>query len=347
MGWSNERLSRMTGYSGGELQGQSARMLYESQAEFDRVGQVKYSEIKQQGTGSIETRWRRKDGKVIDVFLSSTPIDPLDLDAGVVFTALDITPRQEAEMALRESEERYRTLVENIDLGITLISSDYRVIMTNAAMARLLQKPMGEMVGRECFREFEKRDGVCAHCPGTKAMATGQKAVVETTGVRDDGSRIVVLLQAFPHRGPDGHIIGFIEVVEDITEHKQTEEALHASENLYRSLFENMLNGFAYCQMLFEDNQPQDFLYLKVNSAFEALTGLKDVIGKRVSEVIPGLRESDPELLEIYARVASTGKPERFENYVKALKMWFSISVYSPEKEYFVSVFDVITERKR
>ncbi len=346
-GWTNDHLSRMTGYSREELQGQSARMLYESEAEFERVGQVKYSGIKQQGTGSIETSWRRKDGKLIDVLLSSTPIDPLDLDAGVVFTAMDITQHQEALKSLRESEERYRTLVENIDLGITLISSDYRVIITNAAQARLFRKPAGDIEGRKCFREFEKRDGVCAHCPGTQAMATGKKAVVETTGLRDDGSKLVVRLQAFPHQGPDGHITGFIEVVEDITERKQTEAALQESENLYRSLFENMLNGFSYCQMLFEDNQPQDFIYLKVNSAFEALTGLKDVVGKGVSEVIPGIRESDPELFEIYGRVALTGKPERFENYVKALKMWFSISVYSPQKEYFVAVFDVITERKR
>src|SRR3989339_1655191 len=222
-GWTNDHLSRMTGYSRGELQGQSARMLYESEAEFERVGQIKYAGIKQQGTGSIETLWRRKDGKLIDVFLSSTPIDPLDLDAGVVFTAVDITDRQETIKALRESEERYRTLVENIDLGITLISSDHRVIMTNAAQARLLQKPIGDLEGRQCFREFEKRDGICAHCPGTKAMATGKKAVVETTGIRDDGSSIAVRVQAFPHRGPDGHITGFIEVVEDITERKRTE----------------------------------------------------------------------------------------------------------------------------
>jgi PAS domain S-box-containing protein len=346
-GWTNDHLSRMTGYSRGELQGQSARMLYDSEAEFELVGQVKYAGINQQGTGSIETFWRRKDGKFIDVLLNSTPIDPLDLDAGVVFTAMDITQHQEALKSLRESEERYRTLVENIDLGITLISSDYRVIMTNAAQAGLFRKPAGDIEGRKCFWEFEKRDGVCAHCPGTQAMATGKKAVVETTGLRDDGSKLVVRLQAFPHRGPDGHITGFIEVVEDITERKQTEAALQESENLYRSLFENMLNGFSYCQMLFEDNQPQDFIYLKVNSAFEALTGLKDVVGKGVSEVIPGIRESDPELFEIYGRVALTGKPERFENYVAALKMWFSISVYSPGKGYFVAVFDVITERKR
>jgi len=108
-----------------------------------------------------------------------------------------------------------------------------------------------------------------------------------------------------------------------------------------------MLNGFAYCQMVFEQNRPVDFIYLDVNRAFEVLTGLKEVTGKKVSEVIPGIRESDPEILEIYGRVALTGKPERFEAYVVALDMWFSVSVYSPKREYFVALFDVITERKR
>ena len=121
---------------------------------------------------------------------------------------------------------------------------------------------------------------------------------------------------------------------------------LRESEELYRSLFENMLNGFAYCRMLFDQGHPKDFIYLDVNSAFEKLTGLNDVVGKKVSEVIPGIQQSDPELFETYGRVASTGNPEKFELYVEALKQWFSVSVYSPEKEHFVAVFDVITERK-
>ncbi len=119
------------------------------------------------------------------------------------------------------------------------------------------------------------------------------------------------------------------------------------SHALYRSLFENMLNGFAYCRMIFEDSQPVDFEYLSVNRSFGELTGLKDVVGKRVTEVIPGIRKSNQQLIESYGRVATTGKPETFETYLPSLDMWFAVSVYSPEMGYFVAVFDVITERKR
>jgi len=137
------------------------------------------------------------------------------------------------------------------------------------------------------------------------------------------------------------------ELAKEIQERKQAEEALRESEEHYRHLFENMLNGYAYCKMLFEDNRPVDFIYVNVNHAFEVLTGLMDVKGKRVSEVIPGLRESDSQLFETYGRVSLTGIPEQFETHVEALDMWFSISVYSPQKEHFVAIFDVITERKR
>jgi PAS domain-containing protein len=113
-------------------------------------------------------------------------------------------------------------------------------------------------------------------------------------------------------------------------------------------MFENMLNGLAYCRMIYDDkNQPEDFIYLETNSAFEKLTGLKDVVGKKITDIIPGFKQSDPDIIQIYGRVASTGKSELFETYVKALDMWFSASVYSPQKEYFVAIFDVITERKK
>jgi PAS domain S-box-containing protein len=136
-------------------------------------------------------------------------------------------------------------------------------------------------------------------------------------------------------------------LVMDLVEGKRAEYALRESRERYRSLFENMLEGYAYCKMLFEHKTPVDFIYFDVNNAFESLTGLTNVVGKKVSEVIPGIRQANPELFEIYGRVSLTGRPERFESYVPALGIWFSIAVYSPRKEHFVAVFDNVTERKR
>lgn len=82
-----------------------------------------------------------------------------------------------------------------------------------------------------------------------------------------------------------------------------------------------------------------DFLIIESNKNFEKQTGLKDVAGKKVTELIPGMQIYNPELLETYSRVTLTGKPEKFETYLEPLSRWFSISVYSPQSKYFVSDF--------
>lgn len=179
------------------------------------------------------------------------------------------------------------------------------------------------------------------------AARNGTELKVEWRVVDNDGSIRWLMSRGKPVRDAAGQSERFLGIVLDITERKQVEEAFRTSEARYRSLFENMLNGFAYCRMFYDQGEPQDFIYLDVNCAFETLTGLKDVIGKKVSEVIPGIREADPELFKIYGRVALTGTPETFEMYVETLRMWFSVSVYSPQPEYFVATFDVITERKQ
>jgi PAS domain S-box-containing protein/putative nucleotidyltransferase with HDIG domain len=142
-------------------------------------------------------------------------------------------------------------------------------------------------------------------------------------------------------------VLIFFLLLREINQQKRTDAELLRTESLYRNLFEHMAEGFAYCKMVFEHGQPTDWVYLVVNKAFEKLTGLKDITGKQVSEAIPGIRQSDPGLFEIYGRVAETGKAEQFEIFLEALKEWFFVSVYSPQKEYFVAVFSVITERKQ
>ena len=113
-------------------------------------------------------------------------------------------------------------------------------------------------------------------------------------------------------------------------------------------LFENMLEGCAYCRMLYDDaGRPNDFVYLTVNPAFEELTGLKGVMGRRVSEVIPGVREQTPELFDLYGRVVQTGAPAEFELDFTPLGLWLHLSVFRPEPGHFVAVFANVTERKR
>lgn len=114
----------------------------------------------------------------------------------------------------------------------------------------------------------------------------------------------------------------------------------------YHSLFENMTEGFARCQMLYENEAPIDFIYLEVNHAFEKLTGLKNVTGKPISEILPNHKNENRELFNIYERVSSTGISEKTETFVVSLEMWFSISVYSLKKGKFLVIFDNITERK-
>jgi PAS domain S-box-containing protein len=90
----NQKIIDMTGYSEEELIGKKARMLYLTQEDYDYVGKEKYAQIKHKGTGTVETKWKCRDGKVIDVLLSSTPLNIDDLSKGVTFTALDIRGRK-------------------------------------------------------------------------------------------------------------------------------------------------------------------------------------------------------------------------------------------------------------
>ncbi|MHB9142479.1 MAG: hypothetical protein ACYC25_11440, partial [Paludibacter sp.] len=116
-------------------------------------------------------------------------------------------------------------------------------------------------------------------------------------------------------------------------------------EKFHSSLLK-MINGFAYCRILYEENNPVDLIFLIVNKSFEVQTGLKNVQNKKLTEIIPGIDNSSPKLFEILRRVSSSGNPERFEIFIEALQFWFSGSVFSPSPENIVAIFDNITESK-
>ncbi|NOT76059.1 MAG: PAS domain S-box protein [Cyclobacteriaceae bacterium] len=128
---------------------------------------------------------------------------------------------------------------------------------------------------------------------------------------------------------------------------KRDEEKIAFSEKSYEHLFGNMLNGFAHCEVIFKDGKAVDYIYRTVNQEFESLTGMKNAEGKKISELIPGLIDLDPEHFARVGRVALTGKHEKFEMNVEPLDRWFSISLYSPEKGFFVGLFDNITDQKK
>lgn len=124
-------------------------------------------------------------------------------------------------------------------------------------------------------------------------------------------------------------------------------ESLNTNAVSHRNLIDNMRNGYSYCQVIFEDEHPVDFIHQEVNARYESMTGMKNIAGRRATEVFPGIEKSYPEFIEKQAWVAQTGIPDRFEMYVEPLSSWFDISVYSPKKGHFVSMIDNITERKK
>lgn len=102
----NDQMCHMLGYSRDELLGKSTRMIYETQEEFDKVGSEKYAEIQISGIGMTQTRWRHKNGTVLDILLSAAAIDPADLSKGSIFVALDISDQVRTQRQLERNERR-------------------------------------------------------------------------------------------------------------------------------------------------------------------------------------------------------------------------------------------------
>jgi PAS domain S-box-containing protein len=154
----NEKICEMTGYSRDELLGKNAMILYPTIEDYEYVGNEKYRQIALYGTGTVETKWKRKDGRIFDVLLSSTPMDPKDQEVGVTFTALDITDTKAAHAALQTSEARLKNIIDAAPYGAhtyTLDDND-RLIFNgaNKSADRILKTDLQQHIGKELKEVF-------------------------------------------------------------------------------------------------------------------------------------------------------------------------------------------------
>ncbi|RPI63507.1 MAG: PAS domain S-box protein, partial [Ignavibacteriales bacterium] len=155
-----------------------------------------------------------------------------------------------------------------------------------------------------------------------------------------------IYAKSTPERLDDGSITWF-GFNADVTERKQAEQEIIENREKFKQLFTSLHDGFALHEILVDKNgRPVDYRFLEANPAYENMTGLKvsEIIGRTVREIIPTIENY---WIEIYGKVALTGKPVKFENYVHQLKKHFRIHAYSPSKNKFACITEDITEAKK
>lgn len=274
--------------------------------------------------------------------------DPTGAVVGLVLSLRDVTETVRGRQRLEESEQRFRLMADGAPSMVWVTDADGDLKFANRFYREFLGVTYREVAGGQ-WQSVIHPDDMAAYIGEVQAVLRERRPFYGEARIRRaDGAWRWVSSHAEPRRSADGEFLGYVGISSDVTERKEAENALRESEGRFRSLFENLLDGYAYCEMLCdEQGSPVDFVYLEVNAAFERLTGLRGVVGRRATEIFPDLRQSEPELIATYARVASTGRSERFEIYFKPLQAWLTVSVYSPRRNHFVAVFDNITERKR
>lgn len=275
---------------------------------------------------------------------------PIVQPAYVNVYGYDITEQKHAEQARLEEQRQLQTLIDNLPDYIYIKDSQSRFILSNPAQAHLLGAGTPEAtVGRTDFDFYPHAEAARFFADEQAILQTGEPLLnrEESATNQSTGQQRWLYTSKVPLHDTEGRISGLVGIGRDVTGHKIAEQLLEQSESRYRSLFEHLLNGYAYLEVIFADGSPADAVFLDVNSAFGSLTGLRDAIGKKASALLPGIRELDPRLYEQYRRVALGGEPERFELFVAALQQWVAGSLYSPVPGYIVCLFDVVTERKQ
>lgn len=261
----------------------------------------------------------------------------------------DITERKRAEAELRASEERFRQLAENIQEVFWMTDAEtnrelYLSPAVETIWGRSIQSMMYEPNAWVNSIFSEDRPALLDAIEREKR---GEKMQFEYRIVRPDGTLRWIWDRAFPIFDDSGTVIKIAGISADITDRKEAAERLLESEDRYHRLFQNQLHGSALHEIVTDgQGQPVDYLFLKVNPAFEKMTGLKaeEIIGRRVTEVLPGIETE--RLIQVYGQVALTGEPAYLNEYFAPLGRFYEINAYAAGPRQFAVSFIDVTERR-
>lgn len=158
------------------------------------------------------------------------------------------------------------------------------------------------------------------------------------------------LIRASIIKNDKGEISHDLALITDTTKDRLLSAQVADAERKYKYLFDNLPYGFAYHKMIFDkDNKPTDYVFEEVNSLFEKMTGLQadKIIGKKISKVIPSIKDDKVNWIEKYGEVVEKRLPIIFEAFSESFNKWFKVAAYSPEESHFVSIFFDITDEKK
>jgi PAS domain S-box-containing protein len=266
---------------------------------------------------------------------------------GIAVFFHDITAHKESEAALRESEERFRTIFNLAAAGMAHASiPEGRFTTVNERMCQLTGYSRAELLQRT-FLDITHPEDIPGNREIYEELLAGRipSYCYEKRYLRKDGSRVWVNTTISLIRDASGTPLHSIGVVEDITGRKEAEEALRESEERYRTLFTSMSEGFAVADMVFDaEGRPVDFRFVDVNAAFEKLTGTsrERLIGRTCREAFPMV---EPEWIETFGKIVLSGEPVHYEGFSRDVNRWFESVAYRVAPGRFAQVLLDVTQR--
>jgi len=262
----------------------------------------------------------------------------------------DITDLKAIEVAFKESQKEkilLAELIENSSQPIGVGYADGRMGIFNNAFLNLVGYTREELKNIDWSVELTPSEWIDLEMKKLAELHEHNLPVrYEKEYIRKDGSRVPIELFVHIARDEEGNPKYYYSFITDITERKKSLELIKESENKFRSLFETMNEGVALHELVL-DNQGSavDYRILDVNPAYELHTGYSVLKAKnKTATELYGVKALPP-YFDIYKKVAETGIPYHFESYFEPLNKYFEISVFSPAKNYFATIFSDVTEK--